>query len=146
MQYAKPKQEPTLLQHYLPFLLYAKPSTPTNIRQSNPPNQLATYCFGSFLNKNPPVLATHFILYYPHSDSPHSPVNTQSYSCQIHCSTFHAAARRLLLHLYALAVWHCTLKATKPSMNLRTLRSPHYRAPTQAHRLLKRTCRNLVTH
>ena len=28
---AKPTQEPTLLQHYLPFLVHAKPSTPTNI-------------------------------------------------------------------------------------------------------------------
>ena len=28
---AKPTHEPTLLQHYLPFLVHAKPSTPTNI-------------------------------------------------------------------------------------------------------------------
>ena len=38
------------------------------------------------LLKRSPVLATLFRLYYPHLPSRHSPVNTQSYSCQIHCS------------------------------------------------------------
>ena len=35
---------------------------------------------------NPPVRATHFTLYYLHLATRHSPVNTQRYSCQIHCS------------------------------------------------------------
>ena len=48
---APPTQTLTFLQHQLPVLPYAKPSTPINSDQSNPPNQLATHSLGSFLNK-----------------------------------------------------------------------------------------------
>ena len=89
--FAKPKQESTLLQHYLPFLLCANASPPTNIRQSNFPNQLAAYHAGSFLNKPPhtqkPTGSWHtlYTTIFPLASS-HRPVNAQRYSCQIHCS------------------------------------------------------------
>ena len=53
---------------------------------------------------------------------------------------------RLILHLSALPAWEYTLNATQPNMSQQTVSSLHHRTGAAAHRFLKRTTKELLSH
>ena len=126
-------------------MLYAKPSTPTNIRHSNPPNQLPTYHFASFpiaAHTQSPAASPHTLYtVLPALSLPQSA--TQCTALQLPTPAQHMLQS---LHLFALAAWQYTLNATQPSMNHQTVASLHQRTRTPAHRFLKRTTKYLLNH
>ena len=130
---------------------YAKPSTPTNIAHSNPPNQLPTYHFTSFLitahTQQPSASCqTLYAAFPPFSFPPslhamHSAPAAKSNV--VFCICTHM---RLILHLCVPSVCQYSLNATHPSMNQQTVSSLHYRARIRVHRFLKRTIKYLLNH
>ena len=89
------------------------------------------------LPKQTPYSKTHQFL--PHTLHYTTPTQIPPTRQSIHKATAakstaaHFTQLRLILHLYAPPVWHCTLNATQPSMNQRALRSLHYRSRTRAY-------------
>ena len=135
MKLSNPTQEPTLLQHYLSFLIYAKPSTPTNIGQSHSPKEPATYQFASFLDKPPtqkPTSSchTHYTI-VPPPTFPAPPC--QFTTLLLPYPLQHVSRSGAKSCIYTYSLWQYTLNTTQPSMNQRVLRSLHYRAHTRAH-------------
>ena len=128
--------------------MYAKVSTPTHIGQSNPPYQLATCPFGSFLNKphteKPSGSCNRHYTILPPFRSPHSPVNAQRYSSQIQCSTFYAVAldlafiRTPCVAIYAerYAAYHEPANSIQPPLPRRHTTAPsahtHHEIPPHA--------------
>ena len=119
---------------------YAKASTPTNIGQSNPPNQLPTYHFASLLNKTHTQILTsscHALYTILHRLSPPTPQSTHNAVAAKSNAVFHTQLS-LIVHLSAHPVWQYTLNVTQPSMNQQTVSTLHCQARTPANSLLKR--------
>ena len=128
---------------------YANASTPTNIPQPNPTNQLPTYHFASALNKTQ-TQNRHFLpstLHYTTTNYlPPTHHSMHSATAQTSNALFNTQLR-LILHLCAHPVSQYTLTATpQPSMNRHTVSSLHQRAPAPPHRFLKRTTKCLLNH